>query len=299
MIEIIRQLISILRWLVELPKTLELMADEEKGKLENRMDKLLEFVKKQQEAIGMAVDETKKGKTYLGRAYHMFKGSAKGFGPVIKFSRRIATEFEGLKNLLDQLANRSMIQLQMEMLEKLTTRPQAPLFDKAEDQIAKFHKKNPGATDQDAVEALEADPDAIEELGLAGLVEPEVFKAAMDNMEERHDEVMAKLLSYSDKLREGQALSREAMRAGFAELEDLKQNAAVMQSNQNITSTNKSDNKNENSNIFNVNVNNDNSGMTEVMKMMMHHVTAMQKQQHNPVLSVSLNSVKRETPLIK
>ena len=98
-IEVLRQLIFILRFVAELPETLKLLADAEKEKVtlvpipshplssprhapsppqvKKDMDKVKTRVMELKEAINDTAKDTKKGKTVISRAYRAVKGSVK------------------------------------------------------------------------------------------------------------------------------------------------------------------------------------------------------------------------------
>ena len=98
------------------------------------------------------------------------------------------------------------------ILQKLSQPPTLPMFEAAKSQIIEFQAANPGASDEAAAAALEADPDKVQALAIAGGVSPEAFEGAMvemkDVMGEHHAEAMANAKHYGEKLADGQAAIR-------------------------------------------------------------------------------------------
>ena len=76
-IEIIRQFVSMLRFIAELPETLQQLAGREKEKLERELQKLLRLVKEFKEAIRSFAGENKKKGTMLARMYRNVTSTAR------------------------------------------------------------------------------------------------------------------------------------------------------------------------------------------------------------------------------
>ena len=76
-IEIIRQFVSMLRFIAELPETLQQLDDPEKAKLERELQKLLRLVEEFKEAIRGFAGENKKKGTMLARMYRNVTSTAR------------------------------------------------------------------------------------------------------------------------------------------------------------------------------------------------------------------------------
>ena len=208
-IEILRQFLSMLRFIAELPETLEQLAARERQKLERELEKLLRLVEEFKAAImSLGGGEKKKG-TMLARMYRSVTKTAHAAGTgitlVVKISKKVAIFFSSLKDMLGMLQNKAILQ-------KLSQPPTLPMFEAAKSQISEFQAANPGASDEAAAAALEADPDKVQALAIAGGVSPEAFEGAMvemkDVMGEHHAEAMANAKHYGEKLAAGQAAIR-------------------------------------------------------------------------------------------
>ena len=208
-IEILRQFLSMLRFIAELPETLEQLAARERQKLERELEKLLRLVEEFKAAImSLGGGEKKKG-TVLARMYRSVTKTAHAAGTgitlVVKISKKVSIFFSSLKDMLGMLQNKAILQ-------KLSQPPTLPMFEAAKSQIIEFQAANPGASDEAAAAALEADPDKVQALAIAGGVSPEAFEGAMvemkDVMGEHHAEAMANAKHYGEKLAAGQAAIR-------------------------------------------------------------------------------------------
>ena len=208
-IEILRQFLSMLRFIAELPETLEQLAAREQQKLERELEKLLRLVEEFKAAImSLGGGEKKKG-TVLARMYRSVTKTAHAAGTgitlVVKISKKVSIFFSSLKDMLGMLQNKAILQ-------KLSQPPTLPMFEAAKSQIIEFQAANPGASDEAAAAALEADPDKVQALAIAGGVSPEAFEGAMvemkDVMGEHHAEAMANAKHYGEKLAAGQAAIR-------------------------------------------------------------------------------------------
>ena len=208
-IEILRQFLSMLRFIAELPETLEQLAARERQKLERELEKLLRLVEEFKAAImSLGGGEKKKG-TVLARMYRSVTKTAHaastGITLVVKISKKVSIFFSSLKDMLGMLQNKAILQ-------KLSQPPTLPMFEAAKSQIREFQAANPGASDEAAAAALEADPDKVQALAIAGGVSPEAFEGAMvemkDVMGEHHAEAMANAKHYGEKLAAGQAAIR-------------------------------------------------------------------------------------------
>ena len=208
-IEILRQFLSMLRFIAELPETLEQLAARERQKLERELEKLLRLVEEVKAAtMSLGGGEKKKG-TMLARMYRSVTKTAHAAGTgitlVVKISKKVAIFFSSLKDMLGMLQNKAILQ-------KLSQPPTLPMFEAAKSQISEFQAANPGASDEAAAAALEADPDKVQALAIAGGVSPEAFEGAMvemkDVMGEHHAEAMANAKHYGEKLAAGQAAIR-------------------------------------------------------------------------------------------
>ena len=208
-IEILRQFLSMLRFIAELPETLEQLAARERQKLERELEKLLRLVEEFKAAImSLGGGEKKKG-TVLASMYRSVTKTAHaastGIALVVKISKKVSIFFSSLKDMLGMLQNKAILQ-------KLSQPPTLPMFEAAKSQIREFQAANPGASDEAAAAALEADPDKVQALAIAGGVSPEAFEGAMvemkDVMGEHHAEAMANAKHYGEKLAAGQAAIR-------------------------------------------------------------------------------------------
>ena len=161
-IEILRQFLSMLRFIAELPATLDQLTPAERSKVEREMKSLLKLVEEFKNAIfSLAAGDGKKG-TMCSRMYRCAARTAKaattGIALVFKVATKISTFFNGLKDMLSLVQNRAILQ-NIQMLSKV---PSFPMLEAAQSQIVEFRSSNAGATEEDAVAALEADPHAVQ-----------------------------------------------------------------------------------------------------------------------------------------
>ena len=106
----------------------------------------------------LAAGGGKKG-TMCSRMYRCAARTAKaattGIALVFDVATKISTFFNGLKDMLSLVQNRTIIQM-------LSKPPSFPMLEAAQSQIVEFRSSNAGATEEDAVAALEADPHAVQ-----------------------------------------------------------------------------------------------------------------------------------------
>ena len=212
--EALRTCLSIRRFIAALSEPLSQLEPNDRSKVERELKPLLALVEEFKAAI-MSLKGKEQGESMLARAYQAVVSSAKapaGIALVSEISKKISTFFSSLKGMLGVLQNRAIILKTDEILRKLSQPPNLPMFEAAKSQISQFQAANPGASDEAAAAALEADPDKVQALAIAGGVSPEAFEGAMvemkDVMGEHHAEAMANAKHYGEKLAAGQAAIR-------------------------------------------------------------------------------------------
>ena len=113
---------------------------------------------------------------------------------MLLISQKLAADFEALKDMLAMMENRTMLK-SLQTLQKLAVPPPAPLIDEAARQIQEFKENHPITVDSDdeeghetttddAADALEANPKAVETLALAGGVSSDVFEQALNDLKD-------------------------------------------------------------------------------------------------------------------
>jgi hypothetical protein len=213
----LRQFVGMLRFVAELPGILKQLAGTQKAKLKRELDRLLKLVEEPKGAIGNAQRECGKKKGPMVRRAHRVAArtataAASGVELVLHVPAKTSTCFKNPKDMTNLLMNTAILDQH--------SRPTVFLMMAAANrQISEHKERHAGATDNDAAEALEADPAAAQALAIVGGVGPGAFEQAMidlqDVMGKNHGEAMALVRDCGSRLDKGpRAIRAEVSHVG-------------------------------------------------------------------------------------